>query len=107
MAPSGWLYVGRHPLTPHSISLDNWIAWQFNRPEQGDGMIQAFRRDENPSEALQAKLQGLEPEAVYSITNLDDDSVMDIAGRELTNDGLNIVIKDKPGSALIYDRKKS
>ncbi len=104
---AGCMLGDYYPLTPHSISLENWIAWQFNRPEQGDGMIQAFRRDDNPSETMQAKLQGLEPEAVYSITNLDDDSVMDIAGRELTNDGLNIVIKDKPGSALIYYRKKS
>ena len=33
-----------YPLTPYSLGEDCWIAWQFDRPEQGEGMIQAFRR---------------------------------------------------------------
>ena len=33
-----------YPLTSYSLQPDHWIAWQFNRPETGDGVVQAFRR---------------------------------------------------------------
>jgi alpha-galactosidase len=39
------LYGDYYPLTPYNRQTDQWIAWQFNQPDQGDGMIQAFRRD--------------------------------------------------------------
>lgn len=103
---AGCMLGDYYPLTAHSLSLDTWIAWQFNRPEQGDGMIQAFRRDYNPTNLLTAKLHGLEPEVVYAVKNLDDESVREISGRELMADGLAINITTQPGSALIYYRKK-
>ena len=36
-----------YPLTPYSLANDAWIGWQFDRPEEGDGMIQVFRRAGN------------------------------------------------------------
>ena len=33
-----------YPLTPYSLENDVWMAWQFDCPEQGEGMVQAFRR---------------------------------------------------------------
>lgn len=92
-----------YPLTPHRLDEDCWIAWQFNRPEHGDGMIQAFRRHGNADASLRAKLHGLDPEAVYSVRNLDEDTTTEISGRELQD--LTVAIRDKPGSALIYYQK--
>ena len=37
-------YGDYYPLTPYTLSEKDWIAWQFHRPEAGQGMIQAFRR---------------------------------------------------------------
>ncbi|HWE64027.1 MAG TPA: glycoside hydrolase family 36 protein, partial [Chloroflexota bacterium] len=34
-----------YPLTPYSIDTNIWMAWQFDRPEAGTGVVQAFRRD--------------------------------------------------------------
>lgn len=100
-------YLGDYyPLTPYDTTNDIWIAWQFDRPEQGDGVIQAFRRVESPYESIRVKLHGLNPNAVYTITNLDVAGTTEIAGRELLENGLSIILKEQPGAALIVYKKK-
>ena len=86
------------PLTPYSLSDDCWIAWQFDRPESGDGVVQAFRRTKilvNRS----VKLRILEPDAVYEVTNFDAASPKQMGGKELLEQGLLIDIGEKPGAA--------
>jgi hypothetical protein len=48
-----------YPLTPYSRELNHWIAWQFHRPKEGDGMIQAFRREECADSGIALRLYGL------------------------------------------------
>ena len=69
---------------------DNWIAWQFNTPERGEGVVQAFRRAESPYESIRVKLHDLDPEAIYTLTNLDATGTTEVAGRELMEKGLLI-----------------
>ncbi len=46
------LYYGDYyPLTSHGRDEREWMAWQFNRPEEGDGMVQVFRRPASPFES--------------------------------------------------------
>ena len=33
-----------YPLTEYSKAGNVWVAWQFDRPDRGNGMVQAFRR---------------------------------------------------------------
>lgn len=91
-----------YPLTPYSIDKADWIAWEFFRPETGDGFVQAFRRDDNKSETLVVKLRGLEPRASYEIENLDGGTETH-TGRELA-DGFTITLKSRPASALFLIR---
>ena len=90
-----------YPLTPYSLALDRWLAWQFNRPEQGDGVVQAFRRPQSVDEAARFKLHGLDPGAEYVLTNLDSGQSQTLAGRELLGKGLAVRITEQPGSAVI------
>ena len=54
------LYYGDYyPLTPWSRDEYSWIGWQFDCPEKGEGVIQAFRRDESVYETAR-----LEPQAI-------------------------------------------
>lgn len=96
-----------YPHTPYSLSADSWMAWQFNRPETGEGMVQAFRRERSPSDALLVRLEGLDPAATYVVRNLDDDSTTEKSGRELRDQGLEVAISQQPGSALIHYQRKS
>jgi len=99
-------YGDYYPLTEYSLSEDAWMAWQFNRPEVGRGMVQAFRHAESPYESVRVKLQGLDKDAVYTVTNLDFPGTTEMTGRQLCEKGLLITIKDQRGSALITYKKK-
>jgi alpha-galactosidase len=53
-----------YPLTPYSLYNDVRIAWQFDCPEEGEGVVQVFRRAENDEadKVRKVKLRGLEPQ---------------------------------------------
>ena len=95
-----------YPLTSYNIDSQNWIGWQFNTPERGEGVVQMFRRSESPYESIRVKLHDLEPGAVYKLTNLDVPGTVEVTGSELMEKGLSISIKDAPGSAIITYKKK-
>jgi alpha-galactosidase len=99
-------YGDYYPLTDYSLSEGAWMAWQFNRPEVGRGMVQAFRHKDSPYESLRVKLQGLDQDAVYTLTDLDIPGTTEMTGSELCEKGLLLAIGDQPGSALITYRKK-
>lgn len=98
---AGCMLGDYYPLTPYSLQHNRWIAWQYNRPEQGDGMIQAFRRDSCQEETLTFRLLNLDPGATYDMTNLDTEEKSTISGRELMDKGLKVTIPEKPASAII------
>ncbi len=96
-----------YPLTPHSVREQEWIAWQFNRPQQGDGMLQVFRRTLCDQDAIHLRLYGLDPAAEYAVTDMDSGEPKNITGDELMNRGLQVEIKTRPGSVIItYRRSK-
>jgi len=113
-----YYYGDYYPLLPCSANSDcstdpskersaafEWAAWQFNRPEQGDGMVQAFRRDENDETTRNLHLRGLDPGGTYEITDLDAKIPSTFSGRELMLQGLPVEIKEKRGAAIIIYRK--
>src|SRR5262249_27503457 len=88
------------------LSADfEWAAWQFNCPEQGDGMIQAFRRVKNEDTKRTLPLRGLVSAATYEISDLDRGVLGTKTGAELTQRGLSIEISQKPGVSVIFYRK--
>ncbi len=95
-----------YPLTPYGTTDDIWMAWQFDRPDKGEGLVQAFRRAKCAQESIRVKLRGLEPDAVYTVTNLDVAGSTEMTGRELLDAGLAITVKDRPAAVVItYQRK--
>jgi alpha-galactosidase len=100
-------YGDYYSLTPYSLCEDAWMAWQFNRPENGTGLVQAFRHIDSFYESIRVKLQGLDKDAVYTLTNLDLPGTTEMTGRQLSETGLVIAIKQQPGAALISYKKKT
>ena len=90
-----------YPLTPYSQQEDVWMAWQFNRPAEGKGMVQAFRRAAAEQPAALLKLRGLDADAEYQLTQLERDNTCQTSGRDLMDKGLNVSIPTKPGAAVI------
>jgi len=77
------------------------MAWQFDRPDLGEGMVQVFRRAESIYEVARFKLRGLDPDARYLVDNLDVPGTTEMTGRELADNGLVVVLKQQPGSAVV------
>ncbi|MCY2989096.1 MAG: alpha-galactosidase [Planctomycetota bacterium] len=94
-----------YPLTEYSITKDSWMAWQFDRPETGEGFVQAFRREKCIFEVGRLKLHGLLPDAQYEVIDLDAESAPQFSGRELTTRGLLVSIPDQPGAVVIRYRQ--
>ncbi|MGC8833074.1 MAG: alpha-galactosidase [Armatimonadota bacterium] len=100
-------YLGDYyPLTPYSTANDVWIAWQFNRPDLGEGMVQAFRRRESCYEAARFRLMGLDPHAAYTVRDLDSRRGRTYTGKELMEVGLKVEIPKQPGAALVVYKKR-
>jgi alpha-galactosidase len=98
-------YGDFYPLTPCSRNNTVWIAWQFDQTEVGEGMVQAFRRDENTEGSKSLRLRGLEPDAKYEVKDLDSGRPQQVTGRELMEKGLVINIAEKPGVAVVTYKK--
>jgi alpha-galactosidase len=96
-----------YPLTPYTAANDVWMAWQFDCPEKGEGLVQVFRRAGNAEESKTLKLQGLDAAATYVVINLDTEQRSDVAGRELMDTGLPVILREIPDSAVITYQKKS
>ncbi len=99
-----YYYGDYYPLTPCTRQDDNWIAWQFDRPEKNDGVVQAFRRPKSPDSQIRLKLRGLLPEARYRISVLEGASDRDgkeVSGKELAEVGLPVNLVEQPGAAVI------
>jgi len=95
------------PLTPYSLDNTAWIAWQFDLPETGKGVVQAFRRAECPTEALRVQLRGLDPRARYTLTNLDVPEPQEMTGKELMTAGLQLTAAQAPTALVVcYERRR-
>ncbi|MCY3017436.1 MAG: alpha-galactosidase [Planctomycetota bacterium] len=94
-----------YPLTSYSLDNTVWMAWQFDRPDLGEGMVQVFRRAESPYESAHLKLRGLESEARYTVTDLDRGAPQELSGRELLEKGLQVTIPNRPSAVVIIYKK--
>jgi alpha-galactosidase len=99
-------YLGDfYPLTCYSTGKDTWMAWQFNRPETGEGMVQAFRRDKCIFESGRLKFLGLDPDVRYKVVDLDRGQPQEFEGRALMEKGFLATIPDQPGTVVIHYKK--
>ncbi len=101
-----YFYGDYYPLTPYDTSNSVWMAWQFDRPDLGTGMVQVFRRAESPYETSVYRLNGLDPEATYEITNLDEAGTVTRTGRQLLEEGLRVSSPVAPAALIFTYRAK-
>ncbi len=96
-----------HPLTPYSLATDLWMIWQFDRPDLGQGLVQAFRRPDCPYERARVCLKGLEADAMYEVADFDTADVQTLSGKELMAPGLAVTISERPKARILVYRKRS
>ncbi len=95
-----------YPLTEASVKRDTWCAWQYNRPEQGDGIVQVFRRENSPFTNAAFTLGGLSEEAEYIFTDADDSTELVLTGKELAANGFQVFVPERRMAKLYFYRQK-
>ena len=99
-------YLGDYyPLTEYTMSEHAWMAFQFNRPESGEGMVMAYRRLQNDEPERLLKLRGLDPAAKYVFKDADTGKETTYTGIELMRQGLAVELAKNPQAALITYRR--
>ncbi len=86
------LYGDYYPLTPFNRSPDRWVAWQFDRPERGEGFVQAIRLADCPEETHTVYLEAILPEREYIFENLESGEKRTIKGSLLVADGFGVTL---------------
>jgi alpha-galactosidase len=90
-----------YPLVENSTCNTSWCAWQYNRPENGDGIILAFRRPQSPMSKAEFELKELS-EGTYMFIDADSGQEQIISYSELKSKGFELNIEEKRSSRLIY-----
>ena len=101
-----YFYGDYYPLTSSQnyTNDDVWLAYQMNRPQQKDGIILAFRREQNSKSSIHIKPSGLEKDALYELFYEDYEIRTQQTGSELMN-GFDITIPFPRASLLIKYRQ--
>jgi alpha-galactosidase len=101
-----YYYGDYYPLTgtENMTQDDVWMAYQLNRPAQGDGIILGFRRIKCNEGSLIVKLHGLDTNETYVLTDDDSKAIKTLSGAELMK-GYTLNLNENPGSLLIWYHK--
>ena len=84
-----------------SYAHGGWAAYRYDRPEQGDGIVMAFRRAVSNCTTSTYVLEGLYPDAIYTVTDLDTKQTVEIVGKTLITEGLTVIIPEKYQSKIL------
>ncbi len=97
-----YFYGDYYPLTEsrNNTEENNWLAYQLNRPKNGDGIVIAFRRKDCSKETIQVKLGGLDKNSEYEIFLEDYGLKMNKTGSEIMA-GIDLTIPQKPSSLFV------
>ncbi|MBI2303068.1 MAG: alpha-galactosidase, partial [Armatimonadetes bacterium] len=94
-----------YPLTSFTLATDAWCVWQWDRPDLGEGLVLAFRRQDSPFAEFFAYLQALDVDAHYELRDSDTGHTFELPGALLAHDGFQIAIPDRPAARLLWYRK--
>ncbi|MCY2952431.1 MAG: NPCBM/NEW2 domain-containing protein [Planctomycetota bacterium] len=101
-------YLGDYyPLTPYRKTADAWAAWQFDLPDAGQGLVQAFRRKNCAEPSLTVKLRGLVADARYELKDLDTNQAKEVRGSELMDPGLTVTAPERQTALVLTYRRIS
>ncbi|MHB0858237.1 MAG: glycoside hydrolase family 36 protein [Anaerolineae bacterium] len=91
-----------YPLLPLVLASHDWTAYQFDRPDLGEGFAVFFRRHESPFAAMRAALMGIDEGADYEVSLSEgyaEGPRVRMAGSDLAH--LHVTIEEQPGSLLV------
>ena len=84
----------------------SWAVWQYDRPENADGIVMAFRRAESLCKTMTMEFGAVVPGSVYTFTDKDSGESWQVTSETLA-EGFTLTIPEKRMSrVLFYNIKK-
>jgi alpha-galactosidase len=96
------LHGDYYPLDTPERSPSSWVAWQFDQPEAGQGLLQAFRLPECPQEAISVTPRGLDPNADYRLENQESGECMVCSAATLLEQGFTFRLPRREAAIWFY-----
>jgi len=93
-----------YPLTPFDRSGKQWVAWQFDRPEVGQGLVQAIRLADCDEGSFTIRPQALDSGAEYVLENPETGDEVRRSGAALLAEGLTVALPARAGGIWFYRR---
>lgn len=95
-----------YPLTPFGRGGDVWVAWQFDRPDAREGLIQGIRHRGCAEDRLTVYPRALDADARYTLENPETGAVREMAGAALLRDGFTFELPRRSGAIWFYRGEK-
>jgi len=95
-----------YALTPFSKSPERWVAWQFDMPVKGEGLLQGIRLAACPDETLTIHPQRLAAEADYVLDNPETGENRELSGSDLLRNGFTFMLPPRSGAIWFYRQKQ-
>ncbi len=92
-----------YALTPAHRSDQEWVAWQFDQPESGKGMVQGIRLKDCEKDTLTVSLQGLHSNAQYRFENPENGEVHEVSGETLQKQGFLFHLPKRSAAIWLYN----
>lgn len=98
------LYSDDYPHTPYQRTAQASVAWQFDQPARGRGLLQAMRLPAAPQKQFTVHPQGIAPTATDCFENAEIGETRDISGQALHRDGCTATRPSRSGAIWFYLR---
>ncbi len=101
-------YGDFYPILDAQIGDNHCAAYQLHRSDLDAGMVLLFRRAKSPYSTLELELRGIDPDARYKVTTIDEQrnvTEKTVPGAELAQP-FDVKIPEKRSSVLIRYEKK-
>lgn len=96
-----YFYEDYYPLSGvrDLTGFDVCLAYQFHKSSDGTGIILAFRRKDAAKDSLDLKIEALDSDTRYVLTDVLRDESYTLYGSEMS-EGLRVVLDNAPGAVL-------
>lgn len=88
-----------YSLASKGYDKSSWVVWQYDRPEENDGLILAFRRAESTCVSMTFSLETAKPGMLYTITDKDSGESWQVTSDAFAS--LSLTIPEKRMSRVL------
>jgi len=94
-----------YPLAAPPLDMSSWCVECFDRPEQNDGIVLAFRRPESLSAMVDVRMEWI-ADGDYEVYDFDEGESYTCTAESL-REGLTIILNEKRSSKLLKYKKRA